>query len=243
MYIEWIRFIAILDRALADGAVIEPPVVRWDVSMDCANPYEVELTSEPDHGDICDYHKIASTSTKWRRMYILTPCRKCQRCLDNRTKLWAARAAYEVRRAPRTWFVTLTINPQSRFIFSCRAKNRNYHASYGEISKEVTKMFKRLRKAGYKFRYMMVAEAHRDGYPHIHLLIHEVSQPIPKREIERQWNYGFTKVKLVEDDGAARYVTKYLAKDMLSRVRASLHYGEEVAVCDLNFHLVRYNIP
>ena len=91
---------------------------------------------------------------------------------------------------------------------------------------------------------MMVAEAHKDGYPHIHLLVHEVFQPIPKREIERQWPYGFTKVKLVQDQAAANYVAKYLAKDMRTRVRASQHYGEELTVGQgLSFQLVSFNDP
>jgi len=177
-----------------------------------------------------------------RFLRIFTPCRKCAVCLENRRKLWASRARYEVKRSPRTWFITLTINPQARFLFSCRAGSMNYHASYGEISKEVTKMFKRMRKAGHRFRYMMVAEAHKDGYPHIHILMHEVSQPIPKREIQRQWDYGFTVVKLVKDQAAANYVAKYLSKDMRTRVRASQEYGKELTVGEgLLFRLVSFN--
>lgn len=272
-YIDWTKFNALVARALNATSVVDSPVVYWDASMGCSSPYEVDLRSQPPHpSSMYDYeewlrpyrrsvlqfdenldpvqrqhfgfkHQMLDNG-KTRFLRILRPCRKCPVCLENRRKFWAQRARYEVNRSPRTWFVTLTINPQWRFIFSCRAKSTDYFASYGEISKEVTKFFKRLRKAGHVFKYMMVAEAHKDGYPHIHLLVHEVSQPIPKREIERQWNYGFTKVKLVKNQAAAYYVAKYLAKDMRTRVRASQHYGEELTVGQgLSFRLVEFNDP
>lgn len=165
-----------------------------------------------------------------RFLQIATQCRKCETCRRNKSMHWTIRAQIEIARAPRTWFCTFTINPQSRFMFSLRAKSRDYHKSYGEISKEFTKMFKRLRRKGHKFRYLMVAEAHKDGYPHIHMLIHEVDHAIPKRVIQGEWPFGFSNVKLVADRAAAKYVTKYLAKDMRSRVRASQHYGEELDI-------------
>ena len=89
----------------------------------------------------------------------------------------------------------------------------------------MTKMFKRLRKDGYNFRYLYVLEAHKDGYPHVHMLVHEVSAQIPKRALGAQWPYGFSSFKLVDDPRAASYITKYLVKDMRSKIRASQKYG------------------
>lgn len=232
MFVDWTRFSSLIHQALEQGATIENPRVLWDVSLNCENPYQVILESFP-HRDWRPKQAYTDIPRDIRRIYMDTPCRKCPTCLKNRSRYWAKRAQYEVMRSPRTWMVTLTVEPQARFMFTLRASTRDYHASYSEISKEVTKMLKRLRKAGYKFRYICVAEAHKDGYPHIHLLIHEGFKPIPKRAIQSQWAFGFTTVKLVETSrGAARYVTKYLAKDMKARIRASQHYGLSVTVSD-----------
>ena len=47
-----------------------------------------------------------------------------------------------------------------------------------------------------------------------------------KRILEDAWKLGFTSFKLVEPaSSTASYVTKYLTKSALARVRASVHYG------------------
>lgn len=202
--------------------------------MGCERPYEITLASQPHDTPITDIQPLRPGETRW--IDIETPCRKCAVCLENRRKLWQRRATLEIMNANRTWLGTLTINPHNRFIFSLRAKSRDYHASYGEISKEITKYFKRLRKAGYQFRYVLVAEAHKDGYPHIHVLIHEGSSPIPKRVLKEQWPYGFTDFRLTErSKAAARYVSKYLSKDARTRIRASQAYGLSVRDLSADF--------
>jgi hypothetical protein len=80
--------------------------------------------------------------------------------------------------------------------------------------------------------YLLVAEAHKSGLPHYHLLIseHEESRPVRARHLKSQWRLGFSDVKLVaqDDEGrSAAYVAKYLAKSALARVRASVGYGHE----------------
>lgn len=221
--IDWLKFSTLLQRAVSDGATFAPPTCEWDVSLHCERPYYVSLETYKPPDAVSPVVTHSSFNVYWLNM--ATPCRKCQTCLDNRRSLWSRRAVYEIARAPRTWFCTFTISPEWRFRFASRAKSMDYHKSYGEISKEITKYFKRLRKAGFKFRYLLVAEAHKDGYPHLHALIHEVSAPIPKRWLQAEWPYGYTTFKLVEDQRAARYISKYLAKDTRARVRASQHYG------------------
>lgn len=135
---------------------------------------------------------------------------------------------HEIKQSNRVWFATITINPHHRFMFSLQAGSRDYLDTYKIIGKEMTKYFKRLRKAGYKFRYVMVAEAHKDGYPHLHLLLHEISTPISKSRLQAEWPYGFSTFKLVKDDRASHYVAKYLAKDARTRIRASQRYGQSV---------------
>lgn len=172
--------------------------------------------------------KVQIPDGQARYIIIATPCRKCEMCLRNRQRLWAARARTEIKLATRTWFGTLTINPHWRFILSCRSGSRDFHQSYREVGKEVTKFFKRLRKAGHVFRYVVVMEAHKNGYPHVHLFIHEVSTAIPKREMQSQWHLGYSSFKLVDgnDRKAASYVTKYLSKDARHRIRGSIKYGK-----------------
>lgn len=222
--IEWNRFITLVHRALADGSQPDPPVIRHDISLHCENPYEICLTSFPPKG-LSPIQTYDYSDASIRTLYMDTACRKCETCGRNRSRYWAQRARAEIIASPRTWFCTYTINPHWRFMFSLRSGSTNFHDSYQEISKEITKYYKRLRKAGFKFKYVCIAESHKDGYPHIHMLIHEVSGPIPKRRLEGEWPYGFTNIKLVDSPQAAWYITKYLSKDMRTRVRASQHYG------------------
>lgn len=45
--------------------------------------------------------------------------------------------------------------------------------------------------------------------------------------VRKQWKLGFTKFELCTDVNSAIYLCKYLSKDMLWRVHASQHYGDE----------------
>ena len=93
---------------------------------------------------------------------------------------------------------------------------------------DVTKWLKRVRKeSGAKLRYILVAEAHKSGLPHYHMLVHEQvgGGQVGERTLRKQWAMGFSKWNLVTDKAPARYVCKYLTKAAAARVRASLNYG------------------
>ncbi len=80
------------------------------------------------------------------------------------------------------------------------------------------------------FKYVLVAEAHKSGLPHYHLLISESDEarPLRARHIKGSWRCGFSDVKLVAQEDRNRtvnYMCKYLAKSALARVRASVGYG------------------
>lgn len=103
-----------------------------------------------------------------------------------------------------------------------------------------------------KFRYLLVAEEHRSertsttmiGRPHYHMLIHErwpyelirsdeyyftrkgVVRCDDAALIRKGWGLGFTQFELCREARSASYLCKYLAKDMLWRVRASTKYGK-----------------
>jgi hypothetical protein len=114
-----------------------------------------------------------------------------------------------------------------RIDFDALDENDRYRQLHSEISKEITRFIKRVRKSSRaEIRVLCVAEAHKDGFPHYHILIHQMGDvPVLHRTLKTGWSWGFNQYKLVEDGRAASYVTKYLSKDVLARVRASLGYG------------------
>jgi len=164
------------------------------------------------------------------------PCRKCPVCLRRRAWSWSQRAVAELQLSSRTWFCTFTVNPHERFLIDLQIGQDTafrdadaFKARYAMLSREFTLYMKRIRKnSGAKLRYIMVAEAHQDGWPHLHALVHERAVPITKRTLQEAWKKGFSSAVLVplSDNKVAFYVTKYIAKQALARIRASLRYGE-----------------
>lgn len=174
-------------------------------------------------------------------------CRQCRRCLNQRRMIWQERAKTEIAMSSRTWFGTLTFAPSerakliARAFQSCQRSGSDWHNSSEKVrwkflveagNAELTKFLKRLRKASKAtLRYVAVAEPHKDGLPHFHLLLHErwADQPVPKALLEQKWaEIGFSAWRLVRDDlraNAAGYVTKYISKVLGARVRASKDYG------------------
>lgn len=129
----------------------------------------------------------------------LVPCRKCESCLRNRSRLWAARARDEYNRAARTWMGTFTMSPAEHAVLDIRIAERTgnrvltaeelMRERTSEFGTEVTKWLKRVRKAAFErtghtatMRYLLVAEVHDSeeteewmrGRPHFHMLLHEV---------------------------------------------------------------------
>lgn len=176
-----------------------------------------------------------------------TRCRKCAACCNQRAKLWRARAYEEARAAPRTWFGTLTVNPGNAHLLMSATRKRladqgvdldtlpaaeRFRERCRELGREVQLFLKRLRKqTKAPIRYLCVVERHKSGEPHLHMLVHEVSPDLPVRhaQLTQQWALGFTQWKLIADVRSAGYVTKYVAKDSVARVRASKRYGATTA--------------
>ena len=176
---------------------------------------------------------------------IPAPCRKCTGCLHHRRRLWTARGVAEIAMANRTWFGTLTVEPFHRFLLKLQAQEacarrraeawdmleppEQFRLLADQLGREATKFLKRVRQqAGVPLRYLLVTEAHKSGDPHLHLLLHEPDKPIRKAMLEEQWRYGFSHWRLVDrDEKAAVYACKYLGKEALTRVRASLAYGKD----------------
>lgn len=240
--------VARLVRDLAHkGEVIGPMHVAVDFSYDCENPqWATHVGRRHQHGE-----KFVSSNegTPTAEAEVSSRCRKCGSCLRHRARIWTARALCETHMSARTWFGTLTLSPEwhtRTFLQACVTAKRRGHpdpeamsegerfvARDREIAPHISRMLKRIRKAsGATLRHLIVAEAHANGLPHYHMLIHECrgDQPLRYDVLQHQWPLGFSKWKLVDDQRQASYLCKYLGKSAAARVRASLHYGNEDTV-------------
>lgn len=181
-----------------------------------------------------------------RAMAVRAECRRCSDCLRRRAARWRDRAMIECGLWPRTFVGTLTLTPDAQFLAraECARHAEEEGVDWGSlpsserflavcecVGQEVTRWLKRCRKAGLKLRYLLVAEAHKSGDPHFHVLVHEVDRFTSDafdtyRTLKTQWQLGFSDFSGVRSsEGAAIYLCKYLSKSMLARVRASLAYG------------------
>lgn len=143
--------------------------------------------------------------------------------------------------------MTLTANPTLRAELEFRAiqhankrsvnwhelpaadrQKRLFRAFYGEVQKYLKRVREKLRVQGKRrLRFFAVCEAHKDGFPHAHLLIHEESfADANERLLRLEWRHnGYAIARVVRGSAhAAIYVTKYLTKRSLI-VRASQLYG------------------
>lgn len=228
---------------------------RWDLTRGrCRSPVTRRLFARPMDALGREKRTYDAGTTQPLDLDIETPCRKCEECLQDRRKLWTARAFQETDAASRTWMGTFTFAPEHRLtlqwsvekrlaersvLFETLSPDEQWREIASASGREVQLWLKRLRKKvdPVRFRFLAVCEAHADGYPHWHMLIHECSHPITwddlqyvaKREKgkalpQQMWKYGFTHFKLIER-AAAPYICKYLSKSMLARVRASVDYG------------------
>lgn len=210
----------------------------------CSSPVTLERTYRREAGGLFSERPFMMGGV---HMTQEVRCRQCPECLAARASLWTARAREETRGSSRTWFGTFTLAPEhhSRAVmladlilrkggerFEDLSSTERFAWRHKVLSDEFTKYLKRVRKeSGARLRYILVAEAHKSGLPHWHCLIHEVNaeQPVRHRVLVDQWRLGFTSFKLCEPDGVT-YVTKYLSKCALARVRASVRYGQN-ALC------------
>lgn len=243
------KALRLVGTARQDAAAVWRPgtATEWDISGNCQTPQTVERFSRcPDGVRV----------NAWIILHVR--CRKCPPCLWQRSKMWTERAIVETRMASRTWWITLTFKPELQQQALWRARQRcaksavdfdslgfrdRFAELHRQLGPQVTAWLKRVRKeSATRFRYILVAEYHKSGDPHYHLLLHELvgNAPVRKAVMRDQWTkLGFSKFKLVEDDGsedACRYVCKYASKTSAARVRASRWYGrpwEEVRPPDV----------
>lgn len=187
---------------------------------------------------------------KWRHGFTVSltvKCRKCERCRMERKWLWVNRAKRETAASFRTWFGTLTLRPDVYMgaLNACRKVEINnggdfealtnakqFALVHARVSRQVTLLVKRLRMSvDGPIRYLLVAEVHKSGVPHYHMLVHECAAGayVKERILSQEWALGFSKWRLVNSLAEASYLCKYLSKSTAARVRASVRYGSASA--------------
>jgi hypothetical protein len=229
------RVMSLAVEALANGGVRRSTIgVDWDISERCERPRAVEVYGRP-----CDeglkYYEWEPGKAHSLVVDLTVRCRQCGPCLRMRARLWAARCMAELGTASRTWFGTLTLSPEWHYRASVIAGSIDFKARHRVITRWITLYLKRVRKeSGARFRYCIVAEAHKSGLPHYHVLLHEpdAGNVVRFRTLQSQWSHGFSNWKLADTEGVDPrlpwYLAKYLAKSSLARVRASKDYGSPV---------------
>lgn len=222
------------------GRMVRPGVVWWPAAGRCENP--IPKTLKGLVTDLYGRTEARESGTRTRFLDMEVPCRRCRNCLWRKALHWKHRSIAEMEQASRTWLVTLTFRPEVRSRMTMAAQAEIGGEAYDQLSREqrsvllakhanklVTLWMKRVREdTGPGVRYVSVVERHKDGSPHCHLLVHEpVGTTVLHKTLTKNWVWGFSNAKLVEDtEVSARYVAKYLAKDPISRVRASVGYGQ-----------------
>lgn len=244
------RMVKLFQKALFAGATRRSiSHLAWDISGNCHSPYVTELTGRPEAEQGQRYVAILAGKKMSLHLDISTRCRKCPACAAARSNLWRYRVKSELQASARSWFGTLTMSPDAHYRVMCAASHKRATGGtrwadlteterFADVAsaslKEVTRYIKRLRKQSkVPLRYIVVTEKHKSGLPHFHMLVHEVElKPITHKILSTQWKMGFEKWRLVpiESTHHARYVTKYISKDALTRIRASQHYGQTESV-------------
>lgn len=216
---------------------------QWNTEGKCTMPVHRDLYSRPPKGRGEKWITVAPGKRAPLGLRLQTKCRKCDQCLKARAAFWRLRAQQEFIGAERTWFITLTFKPEEQFRL-LEAARHNVAQGGGDFEmlppkeqfarlvtqsgREVTKFLKRVRKnSGSRFKYLSVAEEHKSGKPHWHLLVFENDpfKPVRHSVLSAAWVLGFTQIKLAEEKHGA-YLCKYLSKSLSARVRASQGFGQ-----------------
>lgn len=144
---------------------------------------------------------------------MVVPCGNCAFCAATRRSDWATRLHYEAKLHYGSKFVTLTyadahlIWDHGNSQLSKPNKNGNSHLQL---------WFKRVRKAGYKFRYYAVGEYGSKTFrPHYHII---VFGDVPDKVLSGAWHYGHTHIGKVTQ-ASIMYCLGYLSNGRSWKMR------------------------
>lgn len=137
--------------------------------MKCLTPIVIENKK---------YHLLKPFNKNLAR-YMLVPCNKCLNCLKNNVSHWFTRILFESFSSDTSLFVTLTYDDVSL-------------PSDGVCKRDLQLFHKRLRKAGFKFKYYVISEYGPDTHrPHYHGIYFN----LPEYVFSEFWKLGFSMVK------------------------------------------------
>jgi len=150
--------------------------------------------------------------TKFQGERVHAACRQCEECIAARKRHWIGRMLAEEQTCHSVWFITLTY-----------ADGYDNVDAYWINYKHVQLMFKKLRKAGHKFKYVAVGE-HGTALEraHFHIMMFWQNEP-PDVEMDERvqwdvWPHGHVVCEYPRSkQGCAVYLMDYMNKDNLQR--------------------------
>ena len=143
-------------------------------------------------------------------------CRKCWQCLERKIDRWVGRGLADSKIADAAYSISRTYGRDEQ--------DRKDHLRAALLTySDAQKYFKRLRRAGYKFRYVIAGEyGSTKGRAHWHVLMffsgavppHQLSTTFERRFNNEFWPHGFQYWERCETVASVRYVCKYIQKDV-----------------------------
>lgn len=160
------------------------------------------------------------------------PCGQCYGCRLEKSRIWAIRCMHEARMHEDNWFLTLTYSQEEL------CKIRPYNSL---VKSHLQKFWKRLRKAGYKFRYFACGEyGDKSDRPHYHAIVFGLTIPDPKyhclsndnklytsETLTKIWNKGHVILGNVSFDSCA-YVARYCIKKRIGKKHEIARFYERL---------------
>lgn len=136
------------------------------------------------------------------------PCGRCPDCKRRRVAGWSFRLRMEDKQSEGSHFITLTYDPSVVPISPKGYMTLN--------PRDLTLFWKRLRKAGVKFKYYAVGEYGTNrARPHYHAIVfltHAMSVVDFHIQVQKAWDLGTTDVGTVTGASVA-YTLKYIDKE------------------------------
>lgn len=157
------------------------------------------------------------------KIFLVSRCRRCLTCVNHNRYIWTTRLYEESLKWERAYFITLTFKDE---YLTYNDKNQ-----MTLTSRDYQLFFKRLRKSGYKFKYLISGEyGPKNQRPHYHILLFtndiiddmvffkNSKSGVPiyiSFTIDKAWhNQGFTAIQPVESADVVSYLTLYSSKNL-----------------------------
>lgn len=137
--------------------------------MKCLSPIVIENKK----------YRLLKPYNKNLTRYMLVPCNKCLNCLKNNVSQWFTRILFESLVSDTSFFVTFTYSD-------------HYLPKDGVCKRDIQLFHKRLRKAGFKFKYYIISEY---GPDTLRAHYHGIYFGLPEYVFSEFWKLGFVMVK------------------------------------------------